>query len=114
MLTWGRLQPWADDDLLLGLDPTTERHDHVLEMALGDTLLLYTDGLVERRDSDLTDGIERLRSTLEEVGGLPLHEVCDALLSRLLPDRADDDVALVALRVIRPATARPTPPCRRR
>ena len=89
----------GDDDLLLGLDAGTERHDHVLEMAPGDTLLLYTDGLVERRDSDLTDGIERLRATLVEVGGLSLDDLCDALLARLLPDHADDDVALVALRV---------------
>jgi serine phosphatase RsbU (regulator of sigma subunit) len=74
-------------------------------MHAGDTLLLYTDGLVERRDSDLTDGIERLRATLVDVGGLPLDEVCDALLGRLLPDHADDDVALVALRVLPDATS---------
>ena len=100
----GRLQVLeGDDDLLLGLDAATDRHDHALEVSPGDTLLLYTDGLVERRDSDLTDGIERLRSTLVEVGAMPLEAACDVLLSRLLPDRADDDVALFALRVLPPA-----------
>jgi GAF domain-containing protein len=90
----------VDDDLLLGLDDSTDRHDHMVEMAPGDTLLLYTDGLVERRDSDLTDGIERLRAELSELAGRRLGQLCDALLERLLPAQADDDVALVALRVL--------------
>jgi serine phosphatase RsbU (regulator of sigma subunit) len=91
-------------DLLLGYDPAARRHDHVVELVPGDTLLLYTDGLVERRDSDLSDGLELLRATLDELGSPPIEELCDALLARLLPARADDDVALVALRV-RPSPA---------
>jgi GAF domain-containing protein len=90
----------VDDDLLLGFDDSAERHDHVIEIAGGDTLLLFTDGLVERRDSDLTDGIERLRVALSELADRPLDQLCDALLERLLPAQADDDVALVALRVL--------------
>jgi PAS domain S-box-containing protein len=99
----------AEDDLLLGLDPSTERHDSTVELLPGDTLLLYTDGLVERRDSALTDGLARLEATLVELAGLPLDALCDELLTRLLPPAPDDDVALVALRA-RPVSAVLPPP----
>jgi PAS domain S-box-containing protein len=85
-------------DLLLGLDPDTRRHDHEVELPAGTTLLLYTDGLVERRDSALSVGLERLSAALTELGTLPLDALCDAILDRLLPEAPDDDVALLAVR----------------
>jgi serine phosphatase RsbU (regulator of sigma subunit) len=105
----------AEDGMLLGLDPSGDRHDHTVELCSGDTLLLYTDGLVERRDSPIAEGIERLCGALRELGGLPLDELCDALLARLLPEAPDDDVAVVAVRprpvppVPRPATGQVAP-----
>jgi chemotaxis family two-component system sensor kinase Cph1 len=62
-------------------------------------VLLFTDGLVERRDQLFDDGLQRL---LAELGGLwqePVDLLADQLLTRLLPDRAEDDVALVAVRL---------------
>jgi hypothetical protein len=85
-------------ELLLGLDPDAGREDQAREIAPGSTLLLYTDGLVERRGEGVDEGVERLRLALDELGHLPLEEVCDRLLERLLPDDAEDDVALVAVR----------------
>lgn len=61
--------------------------------------MLYTDGLVERRDQDLDTGLQRLQDTLEELAGRDLDELCDELLTRMLPGTADDDVALVAVRL---------------
>ena len=90
------LDPEAD--LLLGLDPFTERHDHEAFLDDGATLLFYTDGLVERRDSPLDAGLARLRQALSALAGEPLETLCDELLLRLLPGEADDDVALVAVR----------------
>ena len=46
-------------------------------------MLLYTDGLVERRDQLLDDGLERLRETLEDLAGQDLDSLCDELLHRL-------------------------------
>jgi anti-sigma regulatory factor (Ser/Thr protein kinase) len=65
----------------------------------GSTLLFYTDGLVERRDSPLDAGLARLRQALSALYDQPLESLCDELLARLLPGEADDDVALVAVRV---------------
>ena len=95
-------------DLLLGVDASTPRVDRVAVIERGGTLLLYTDGLVERRDRDLDAGTAELRAVAGELAGLPLQELCDRLLDRLyLPD-TEDDVALLAVR-LHPQD-RPRPP----
>ena len=85
-------------DLLLGFDAGAERTDRAAVLPAGGTLLLYTDGLVERRELAVDEGIDRLRATLAALAGRPLDELCDALLAELLPEDADDDVAVVAVR----------------
>ncbi|WP_338073626.1 SpoIIE family protein phosphatase [Kineococcus siccus] len=101
-----------DPDLLLGIDPATARRDEAVLLDRGATVLLYTDGLVERRDQPLDAGLERLRRAVAELAGAPLGELCDGVLARLLPPRPEDDVALVAVRLHpqdgpRPAAAGP-------
>jgi PAS domain S-box-containing protein len=95
-------------DLLLGVDPNSPRTESTITVDRGATILLYTDGLVERRDQPLAEGLVRLRDTLMELGRLPLEELCDRILERLLPARRSDDVALVAVRLHR--QDRPRPP----
>ncbi len=85
--------------LLLGVDPGAPRRDAHETLPPGAVVVLYTDGLVERRDSDLDAGLDRLRTAAADLAGRPAAEVCDALLSRLAPERADD-VALLAVRVL--------------
>ncbi|MBJ7451143.1 MAG: serine/threonine-protein phosphatase, partial [Blastococcus sp.] len=106
------LAPWVGD-LMLGVDPTAQRHESVITLDRGATVLLYTDGLVERRDADLDQGLLRLRTALTELAGLPLDELLDEIIERLVQGRPDDDVALVAVRLHRqdrprPAEAGPT------
>jgi serine phosphatase RsbU (regulator of sigma subunit) len=79
----------------------------------GTTVLLYTDGLVERRDSDLDAGLARLQQTLADLVDRPLRDLCDQVLEHLVRGRPEDDVALVAVRLHpqdrpRPAEAGPT------
>ncbi|TQS22549.1 SpoIIE family protein phosphatase [Microbispora hainanensis] len=62
------------------------------------TLLLYTDGLVERRGEDLGDGLERLRRRVEPLAREPLGRFCDQVLTGM-PVTGEDDVAMIALRV---------------
>ena len=85
-------------DLLLGLDPETGRTDHVLDLPDHATLLLFTDGLVERRGVGLDDGLAQLRAALADLGASPLPELCDTLLARMAPHVGDDDIALIAVR----------------
>ena len=91
-------------DLLLGLDLETERSETAISLPDGALVLLYSDGLVERRGQSLGDGIEELRRSLGDLvsSGLELESMCDALLDHLLPPRREDDVAIVAVRLCRP------------
>ena len=91
----------GEADLLLGIDPATRRVESTVSIERGSTVLLYTDGLVERRGQSLDEGLIRLGETLAKLADRELDELCDELLVRLLPDRPDDDVALVAVRLHR-------------
>jgi serine phosphatase RsbU (regulator of sigma subunit) len=79
----------------------------VVVLDRGATVLLYTDGLIERRDADLDAGLVRLRDALVELADRPLDELLDELLERLVHGRPEDDVALVAVRLHRQDRPRP-------
>ena len=65
----------------------------------GSTLMLFTDGLVERKHESIDDGIERAADVLVETMKLPLDAVADAMLRELAPAAGyDDDVAMVIYR----------------
>jgi serine phosphatase RsbU (regulator of sigma subunit) len=84
-------------NLLLGVQPDTARHDHTHVLHPGVTVVLYTDGLIERRGTDLDQGLQRLRTAGARLDELPLEKLCDALLAEL-GGGAQDDVALLAVR----------------
>jgi serine phosphatase RsbU (regulator of sigma subunit) len=86
-------------DLLLGVTPDAPRSAHARPLAEGATLVLYTDGLVERRGSTLDDGLHRLAAAAGDLPGLPVDAVAETLLARVAPDFSDD-VALVVCRVL--------------
>jgi serine phosphatase RsbU (regulator of sigma subunit) len=107
-----RLLDEEPPELLLGVAPETERHEHVVVLDVGSTVLLYTDGLVERRDRDLDAGAKELCAVLQGCGDLPLDQLCDVVLERLFLPDAQDDVAMLAVRLFpedepRPAEAGP-------
>ena len=99
-------------DLLLGVRPGTARRDHEVVVHEGATLLLYTDGLVERRDRSLKDGMDALLRAVERHRALPLQALADALLADMVGGHGEDDVALLVVRAHpegrpRPAEAGP-------
>jgi serine phosphatase RsbU (regulator of sigma subunit) len=66
----------------------------------GDTLVLYTDGLIERRHEDIDTGLSRLAAALTRHRHTAPEPLADALLLDLLPpDGATDDTALVIIRL---------------
>ena len=86
-----------EPDLLLGVQPDAPRVDRSRVLAHGTTLLLYTDGLVERRGEGLDDGLHRMVDLTKTLADQTLAVLCDRLL-RELAHEAEDDVALLAVR----------------
>jgi PAS domain S-box-containing protein len=65
----------------------------------GSTLMLFTDGLVERKHESIDDGIARAADVVAQTMALPLDTVADAVLRKLAPAAGyDDDVAMVIYR----------------
>nr|WP_254219140.1 MULTISPECIES: SpoIIE family protein phosphatase/ATP-binding protein [unclassified Streptomyces] len=69
-----------------------------LRLPAGSTLVLYTDGLVERRERDIDTGVELLRDTLAGTWRRSPEEICEAVFEAMLPEHRSDDVALLVAR----------------
>ncbi|QZT60978.1 SpoIIE family protein phosphatase [Mycolicibacterium austroafricanum] len=85
--------------IALGLRVGWSRPEARFTMPAGATLMLYTDGLVERRRVLLEDGISRAAALLEGHRTSALEDLADQIMSRLAPsDGYQDDVALLLYR----------------
>jgi integral membrane sensor domain MASE1/anti-sigma regulatory factor (Ser/Thr protein kinase) len=71
----------------------------------GSTLLLFTDGLVERRGTSIDEGLQRLATVAMDCGQ-DIEAFCDQLLCSMVEDDTADDVALLVIRPL-PLTGRP-------
>jgi len=76
----------------------TERHDDEVRPVTGSLLLLYTDGLVERRGELIDVGLERLRRCASRAPVTDVEAFLDHLLDELSDEHLEDDVALLAVR----------------
>jgi len=82
----------------LGVLPFPTYEEASARMDPGSTLLLYTDGLVERPGENIDDGMGQLAARVREAPEDP-DALCDHLLATLVPaGGATDDVALLTLR----------------
>jgi phosphoserine phosphatase RsbU/P len=74
--------------------------DALASLSPDDLVVLYADGLIERRDRDLDAGFTALFDAVHDLVGQPAGTLCDARLDRLLPAHGhEDDVCLLALRL---------------
>ncbi len=74
------------------------RHSHEVPFTEGDTVLLVTDGLVERRGEDIETGLARLRTAARVLSSASLDDGLREVLARVGDDSSDDDVAALVLR----------------
>jgi serine phosphatase RsbU (regulator of sigma subunit) len=78
--------------------PAGRRQQETAEFHVGDTLLAFTDGLVERRDEDVDESRGRLREHLRLLAGPDLSAALDELVGLVRDPSRDDDVAALAVR----------------
>ncbi|GIE86012.1 SpoIIE family protein phosphatase [Actinoplanes regularis] len=92
LLDQGRSRPIA-------IRPHEARPEATFDMPPRTTLLLYTDGLVERRRRPLTDGIDEATTAVRLGRRTPVEDLATEVMTRLAPeDGFDDDVALLLYR----------------
>jgi GAF domain-containing protein/anti-sigma regulatory factor (Ser/Thr protein kinase) len=89
----------------LGAVPDAVFTAAVAQIPAGGTLLLYTDGIVERRDMWIDEGIERLMRAASRAPGSDPETLLEELATSLLGDEgATDDVAMLALQTRAPGS----------
>jgi serine phosphatase RsbU (regulator of sigma subunit)/PAS domain-containing protein len=88
----------AAPDPVLGCFPDVCYATRTTQLRSGDLVLLYTDGLIERRGADLDERITRLEDIVEATAVHP-EQVLDAVLAQMDHDRSADDTTLFAVRV---------------
>jgi phosphoserine phosphatase RsbU/P len=96
-------------EILLGAEPSRIRTDHTALLHPGDTVIFYTDGLIEHGRTDIDSGITRLTRALADSSTLAVEKLCDRLLDRIITSHPDDDIALVVLRCHPHNANRPRP-----
>jgi serine phosphatase RsbU (regulator of sigma subunit) len=70
-----------------------------LELDAGSLMVLYTDGLIERREYDLDEGMRRLSGALAQ-HTVPLEDLCTSLIEAMVADTTEDDVTLLLARTL--------------
>jgi serine phosphatase RsbU (regulator of sigma subunit) len=90
------VQPMPEG-MLLGLELDAEYEQATLQLETGDTLLLYTDGLIERRAASISDALADLATA-----AVPADPDIDTHVARILATAASDtgdDACLLAVRI---------------
>jgi sigma-B regulation protein RsbU (phosphoserine phosphatase) len=97
--------------MALGLWDPVVLDERTIELPSGSTLLMYTDGMTDCRDTQgEAFGLERIKKTLSGLAGASAQEVCDQLFDTLMRfqdgSKQDDDVTLVAVHAMDMANAK--------
>ena len=99
---------WLDDAQSLPLCSLAGdgRPEGSVVLGPDDLLVLYSDGLVERRHELLDLGLDRLRATVTSLRNEPVARLCDALVERMRAQSSGEDDAVVVSVRYTPTTAR--------
>ena len=85
------------EGIMLGTDPDASYEEATIKLRLGDALLMFTDGLIERRDQSIDDALHALK----HLASRPVHDIgtfADHLLARSASDTGDD-ACLIAISI---------------
>jgi len=84
---------------VLGVQPESERVNTVVPFGLDDVLVMYTDGLVERRGRPFNDQLDKLAENVLALRDRNVTHLANAILLAMNTDRGDDDVVVVVKRL---------------
>lgn len=84
----------------LAVNPLGRRTDVTRRLGRADMIVMYTDGLVERRGESIDKGLGRLAVAAAALRGASPQQAADALLGHLLPGGSSDDVVLVVKQLV--------------
>ncbi|HVE76405.1 MAG TPA: SpoIIE family protein phosphatase [Actinomycetota bacterium] len=86
--------------LPLGVSQDHAYKERTIDLLPGSVLLMYTDGLVERRTSSIDEGLDALLEAIKQ-GPEDLESLCDFTIYRMKePGGTYDDIAMLAMRVL--------------
>jgi sigma-B regulation protein RsbU (phosphoserine phosphatase) len=99
----GEIQELASDGIALGVLAAIELEQRTIDLAPGDLVILYTDGVTEAMDDGYRQfGMERLRAALQACAGSSAQETVDQLVAELKAFAGDmqqsDDITILAAR----------------
>jgi serine phosphatase RsbU (regulator of sigma subunit) len=97
----GSVEVVGSPGALIGVFEEPTLHDDAVTLAVGDTAVLYTDGITDARGPDGHFGAARLAAVLAMLGGLPPAQIVDRIDRAIAAYRAGDptdDSAIVAFR----------------
>jgi serine phosphatase RsbU (regulator of sigma subunit) len=80
----------------LGVSAGSAYHEVVFHLADDERIVLYTDGLMERRDEDIDRSLARLVEVAHGIGGID----AESLVSAMVDNPLDDVVVLVVARAV--------------
>jgi PAS domain S-box-containing protein len=93
-VSWLEMKP----DLMLGVRPDWPRQDHHRVFDRGDTLVFYTDGLIENRARDIDTGLDALEEALTRSAGQSVDVLSSEVIDTMATVHQDDDMALLVVR----------------
>jgi serine phosphatase RsbU (regulator of sigma subunit)/PAS domain-containing protein len=90
--------PGMPDGRLLGIGPDASYEEQALQLQLGDTIVLFTDGLIERRDQPVDEALAHLAQLATRHAAADISQFAGKLLAGT-PSDTGDDTCLLAVRI---------------
>jgi PAS domain S-box-containing protein len=98
----GTVEKAGEAGMVLGAFPDPDLTDFEVKLNYGDSIIFYTDGVVEEGEGARTFGEKNLISVIQGSAGRPPSEIAEAIETAVVdfrPEEPRDDIAILALRM---------------